>query len=172
MPKICEKALVCRIGCRTRRTPHDFFYGRCTCLHTARQKQVVIVSSLRNCCKVTTKKSQIFSLHFQTSFPTFRQIGPDCNSLLTEKQYKYRKIKYKPTSLPSALVHSSLVQPSAASNRLPQYFTCSFLSEGVENFNKKCLFPSHFVFSEHQRSSAKAPPYCPASHLSVRISTE
>ena len=58
--------------------------------------------------------------------------------------------KYKPTSLLSAsLVHSSLVQPSAASNRLPQYFTCSFLSEGVENFNKKFLFPSHFVFSEH-----------------------
>ena len=93
MLKICEKASVCRIGCRTRRTPHEFFYGQCTCLHTARQKQVVIVSSLRNCCKVTTKKSQIFSLHFQTSFPTFRQIGPDCNSLLTEKQYKYRKIQ-------------------------------------------------------------------------------
>ena len=54
-----------------------------------------------------TKKSQIFSLHFQTSFPTFRQIGPDCSSLLTEKQYKYRKIQaHKPsfcTSTPGLL---------------------------------------------------------------------
>ena len=112
MLKICEKASVCRIGCRTRRSPHDFFlrsvYLLAHCAIEASCNRFFFTKLLQS----NTKKSQIFSLHFQTSFPTFRQIGPDCNSLLTEKQYKYRKIQ---AHKPSFCITSTLITSTAIS---------------------------------------------------------